>query len=157
MVRPVRNTKVAAAMLTVGVPFAVQKDPIANVYSEGKPYRPGMPGDVIYMMADSGARGEPTVMLAEAYGDNSFGAALELDGLVDELCVEQPELGERLKKLLARALMQYMRGAHENRDRIGQLWKFAPPMVLVKKSDQSWTLIHKDVSEGTRRRMGVAS
>jgi hypothetical protein len=156
-VHPVRNTKVAAALLTVGVPFAFDTDPITNVYSDGKPYRRGMPGDITYMMAAriSEENGAETHDLISAYSDNTFAPAHDFDALLAELRTANPELAARFDKAYPRALMAYGRAFHENRDRINAMWQKALPMILVRKSPTSWTLIHKDASQATRQRFGI--
>lgn len=156
-VHPVRNTKVAASLLTVGVPFAFDTDPITNVYSEGKPYKRGVPGDITYMMADriSEENGAATPDLIAAYEENSFAPAFAFYALLAELRTVNPELAARFDAAFPLALMAYGRAFHENRDRINAMWQKAPPMILVRKSPTSWTLIHKDASQSTRHRFGI--
>ncbi len=150
-------TKRAAALLSVGVPFFSENDRerTTNIYSENKPYREGKPGEVTYLLATKTDYGTPTAELAEAYDAKDFTPAIELDRLVDEIERAVPHLGQKLRKLLPRAIMAYLRGGFENRERILDLWKRAIPMVLIRKSENSFSLVHRNASEKTLRRFGL--
>lgn len=150
----VTNTKLAAALLTVGVPFADPRDPMSNIYTEGRPYRPGRPGNITYHLASESAAGVPAADLAAAW--HASEADADLDRLVDEISAALPHLGARLRHILPRALMCYLRGAAENRDRILDLWKKVVPMVLVKKSPTSFALVSRDAPPHIRARCGLS-
>lgn len=151
------STKRAAALLTVGIPFAEECDGLkaSNVYTEKKPYRPGMPGEVSYLLALSKEGGPTAMECVEAYDAKDFGPAIQLDELVDEIEKANPLLGQRLRKLLPLAIVSYLRGGFENRERILDLWKKAMPMVLIRKGANSFALVHRKASAELRARFGV--
>ncbi len=152
---PTTNTKVAAMLLTLGVPFADphQADLCRNIYSEQKPYRTGMPGEVTYLIGAKTAEGIQAADLQAAY--DAAEADRTLDRLVDEIEAASPARGKRLRLILPLALAAYARGFYENRDRLLDLWKQARPMILIQRSETSWTLIPRNASAATRRAFGV--
>lgn len=151
------NTKRASALLTVGVDFASDRDNerTTNIYSEKAPYRPGMPGTVTYLLKDKSLAGQTTQALADTYDDSTFSAAVELDAIVDEICAAAPDLGARLRNILPHAIVSYLRGGFENRERILDLWKKALPMILVRRSETSFSLVHRNAPEHILKKFGI--
>jgi len=151
------NTKRAAALLTLGVDFASPRDNerTTNIYSDKAPFRPGFPGTVTYLLAGKSTSGTPAEELAAAFDDSTFAPATALDGLVDEICAAAPELGQRLRELLPLALASYLRGGFENRERILDLWKKALPMVLIRRGDNAFTLVHRNAPEKVLQHFGL--
>jgi len=151
------NTKRASALLTVGVDFASDRDNerTTNIYSEKAPYRPGMPGTVTYLLKDKAPGGHTAQALADTYDDSTFSAAVELDSIVDQICAVAPELGASLRKILPHAIVSYLRGGFENRERILDLWKKALPMVLVRRSDTSFSLVHRNAPDHILKKFGI--
>lgn len=148
------NTKIAAALVTVGVPFQNSADPASNIYSEEKPYRPGMPGQVTYHMAIKEPRsGIPTQKLVDAY--NALEADKQLDAIIDEVHKRIPELGRKLKDILPLALMCYLRGGAENRDRLKDLWRELTPMVLVRREDGCTVLVSRNAPPHILEKFGL--
>ncbi len=151
---PTTNTKLAAALLTVDVPFAdPQVPPLSNVYSEEKPYRPGMPSTITYHLGGQSAGEHKSADLARAFEAGE--ADRQLDALVDEIESANPVLGNRLRKLLPAALVCYCRGALENRERLLDLWRKATPMVLVRKGQTSFALVARNASDSVLRHCGL--
>ena len=151
------NTKRAAALLTVGVDFFSKKDNerVTNTYSEKHPYKPGCPGQICYLLAEKSDTGIPTEALVAAYDSEGFAPAIELDALIEEIARECPALGQRLKDLLPLAIVSYLRGGFENRERILDLWKKALPMVLVRRGENSFTLVNRNAPERVLQKWGL--
>ena len=150
---PVTHTKKAAMLLTLGVPFLDPSEPASNVYSEGKPYRPGQPGHVTYHMADKNAQYVAATDLMAQWDD--YTSADKLDELVNEIFAAQPELGQKLRDILPLALAAYIGGYAKNHMAIIDMWKKVKPMVLVEKSATSFALVELKPSDETRRRCGI--
>jgi hypothetical protein len=151
------STKRAAALLTVGVDFFSPRDNerTTNVYDDKRPHRPGMPGNITYLLKDKTDTGVKTSDLAAAYDNAGFEHAKLLDDLVQEICQASPALGARLKTLLPFAIVAYLRGGYENRERILDLWKKALPMVLIRRGENAFTLVHKNAPDHVLRKFGV--
>lgn len=151
---PTTNTKLAATLLTLGVPFARQDaPPLSNIYSSEKPYRHGVPGTITYHLSGIDHHGRPSTELAEAYQAGT--ADRELDVLVSEIEAAAPELGAKLRSLLPLAIACYCRAVLENRERLIDLWRHAKPMVLVRRNSSSFVLVARDASSATLRRCGL--
>ena len=148
------NTKEAAALLTLGVPFVPEK-PVTNTYDADKPYRrDDIPGRVAYNFEGKSAFGAGVDDLSAAWSANT--ADKELDQLLAEIAAAlPPELSARLTEILPRALMCYCRGALENRERILDMWKKGLPMFHFKKGENSFVLVSKGLSKEQKRHLGV--
>ncbi len=147
---PTPNTKLAATLLTLGVPFADDKDRVRNVYTDQRPYKPGAPGEVTYLLAGQTSEGDVLAgELKKAYDEAK--ADILLDRLVDEIERADPALGNRLRKLLPLALAVYGRTFLENRERILDLWKKSRPLVLIRRGPRAFTLVSRTASEETLR------
>lgn len=153
---PTTNTKLAAALLTLGVPFFDPSvPPVSNVYSEEKPFKSAnLPGKVTYHLAGSTELGDKVSSLEAAWEGRV--ADRELDLLIEELVAKDPDIGLRLRKLLPLALMAYARGFYENRERLLDLWKRATPMVCVKRGECSFALVSRNASLEMLRHLGIA-
>jgi hypothetical protein len=151
------NTKRAAALLTVGLPFLseVGEHNIANVYDEKKPYQEGKPGHIFYIFSTSRPDGVAAEKLQEAFDDSTFAPSIELDALVERIKQASPALGQELEDLLPLALMSYLRGGFENRERILDMWRKAKPMVLIRRGENAFTLVERNPSEKVRERFGL--
>lgn len=151
---PTTNTKLAATLLTLGVPFAdAQAPPLTNVYSESRPYRAGMPGTITYHLGGQTQSGARSADLARAFEEAQ--ADKRLDQLIEDIEQENPALGDRLRKLLPEALACYCRGVLENRERLLDLWRKAKPMVLVRKGENSFVLVPRNAPNHVLRHCGL--
>jgi hypothetical protein len=151
------NTKRAAALLPVGANFFSDRDNARtpNTYSEKAPYRPGAPGQVSYLLAEKSTAGIPAETLGAAFDAQDFAPTHQLDELVEEIIRAAPHLGNRLKELLPLAIVSYLRGGFENRERILDLWKKALPMVLIQHTENSFTLVHRNAPDKVLQRWGL--
>lgn len=151
------NTKRAAALLTVGVPFFSDKDNerTTNTYTEDRPFQEGVPGHVKYILSTATTSGVAAEDLSRAFNDSTFAPARELDDLANEIEKANPALGKRLKTILPFAIVSYLRGGAENRERIIDLWKKAKPMVLIRRGENAFTLVERDASEKVLQRYGL--
>jgi len=147
------NTKLAAVLLTLGVNFADEKIPVDNTYTDAVPFKPGMPGEVKYILASTNAEGVKASDLNQAF--EAMEADQQLDALIVEIERQLPALGEQLRKLLPLALASYGRGFLENRERILDLWRRARPMVRIQKSANSFALVSRNASDKTLRHCGL--
>lgn len=150
---PVKNTKLAAALMSVGVSFSRNDDPVTNMYSKDRPFRPGQPGEVTYHLANESVDGEKTSDLVAEWEQGD--ADKRLDALADEICKADPVLGARLKKLLPAAQLVAIKGGLENRERLASLWKNAPPMMLVRKGAKSFSLVYRNASEALKKQFAI--
>jgi len=152
------NTKLAAALATLGVSF-YKSEPISNIHTADRPYDGGRtPGHVTYYFEDVSAMGRPTKELHAAWEANT--ADKEFDALLDRLEKETDPVRLRegikeIKKTLPDALMCYLRGGFENRERTLDFWKKATPLILIRRGGSSFILVGARASAEVKQHLGL--
>tara|TARA_R100001163_G_scaffold46148_2_gene34671 strand:- start:1041 stop:1535 length:495 start_codon:yes stop_codon:yes gene_type:complete len=130
------STDLAASLMACGC-NPLQSSPCTNTYTDKKPYRSGMPGEVLYHLEkESSTFNASTEKLAHGY--NSKDANEVLDSLIEK--IEDLNLKNQIKEQLPLAIMSHHRAAMGNRSIIRKWWRKVEPWVSIKRNNKMFLL-----------------
>lgn len=154
------NTKLAASLLTIGVPFVQEAEdgkvpPLTNIYSDDRPFVPGKPGKVTYRLSENHPDGIKCTALESKFKGKSMPEYEEFGRILSELERSNPALVGKLRKLLPYVLLYCARTALENRERLFDMIKRATPMVLVRRGANAFTILSRNASDSIKKHVGL--
>ena len=146
------STDLASALIACGVsPF---KDaPCTNTYTEDRPFRSGVPGNVLYHLERNSSTfksedGSPISADKLAGGFQSKDANEKLDELIEQ--IDDDLLRRKIEAQLPLAIMSHHRAALGNRQIIRKWWRNVTPYFYVKKGKKRF-LISKDAKKTAKK------
>lgn len=130
------STDLAAALMSCGCK-PLESSPCTNTYTDKKPYRSGVPGEVLFHLEKNSSTFKiETEKLAEAY--NSKDANEVLDLLIEE--IKDINLKNKIKEQLPLAIMSHHKAAMGNRSIIRKWWRKVEPWVSIRKNNKMFLL-----------------
>ncbi len=136
------STDLAASLMANGCK-PLKSGPCTNTYSEEKPFRSGVPGEVLFHLEKNSStfkKQDGTHYASEelAKGFTDKGANEKLDELIDK--IEDSNLRNQIKAQLPLAIMSHHRAAMGNRSIIRKWWRSVTPWVYMKDGNKTFLL-----------------